>query len=67
MRRSGRAAAAVVLAMAATVLWVAIVGNAVELGENNRFRFMTEPYLWNLLGLGAEFGRRRMARARSVL
>jgi hypothetical protein len=53
--------------MALTVVWVAAVGNAVELGENNRFRFMTEPYLWVLLGLGAEFGRRRMGRSRSVL
>jgi hypothetical protein len=66
-RRSGRVAAAVVLGMAITVSCVALVGNAVELGENNRFRFMTEPYLWVLLGLAAEFGRRRMERARSGL
>jgi hypothetical protein len=66
-RRSGRAAAAVVIGMAVTVSWVALVGNAVELGENNRFRFMTEPYVWILLGLAAEFGRRRMARPRSGL
>lgn len=66
-RHSGREAAAVILGMALTVVWVAAVGNAVELGENNRFRFMTEPYLWVLLGLGAEFGRRRMGRSRSVL
>lgn len=34
----------------ATVVWVAVVGNWLELGENNRFRFLTEPLVWLLTG-----------------
>ena len=33
-----------------TVLWVAAAGNWLELGENDRFRFMTEPLALALLG-----------------
>jgi len=32
------------------VLWVLVVGNALELGENNRFRFAVDPLCLALLG-----------------
>jgi hypothetical protein len=42
------------------VIWVVVVGNAVELGENNRFRFVADPLCLALLGLFIEdFMRRR--------
>lgn len=37
--------------MCASVLYPALVGNALEVGENNRFRFMTDPFLVVILGL----------------
>lgn len=43
------AGAATVLFLIVTVLYVAVVGNSVELGENNRFRFETEPLALVLL------------------
>jgi hypothetical protein len=33
-----------------TILWVAAAGNGIELGENNRFRFLTEPFALALAG-----------------
>jgi hypothetical protein len=33
------------------ILWVALVGNSIEVGENNRFRFTTDPLSTALLGL----------------
>jgi len=33
------------------LLYVTIVGNAFELGENNRFRFIVDPFFLILLGL----------------
>lgn len=33
------------------VIWIVVVGNAVELGENNRFRFVADPLCLALLGL----------------
>ena len=32
--------------IAATVLYIAVLGNAVEFGENNRFRAMTDPLIF---------------------
>jgi hypothetical protein len=32
------------------MLWVVVVGNALELGENNRFRFVVDPLCVALLG-----------------
>lgn len=33
-----------------TIAWVALVGNSLEVGENNRFRFATDPLSVALLG-----------------
>jgi hypothetical protein len=41
-----RAQGALLLYLALIVLFVAVVGNALEVGENHRFRFMTEPLCW---------------------
>jgi hypothetical protein len=49
------------------IAYVALVGNSLELGENNRFRFETDPLSLCLLGLalpsGIRFLRRRAQRA----
>ncbi len=48
---SGDAAlGATLLFVAFTIVYVAVVGNALELGENNRFRFMIEPLIFALIG-----------------
>lgn len=36
------------------IAYVAFIGNAVEMGENNRFRFVTDPLYIVLLGLAIE-------------
>ena len=51
-----RALGATLLFSAGTTLYVAVLGNAFEIGENNRFRFMVEPLVfaqiaWLLDGL----------------
>lgn len=50
-RRPGGDAArgALLLFASGTTLYVAIVGNALELGENNRFRFMVEPLVFAMI------------------
>lgn len=45
------------------VIWIVGVGNAVELGENNRFRFVADPLCLALLGL---FIQDRVSRWRRV-
>jgi 4-amino-4-deoxy-L-arabinose transferase-like glycosyltransferase len=47
-RRRADAARATIVFCVGTVLWVALVGNQLEVGENNRFRLLTEPILWAL-------------------
>lgn len=42
------AVAATVLFLAGNVLWVMVVGNLLEVGENNRFRFLVEPGIFVL-------------------
>lgn len=42
-RRAARARAATLIFCAATIVFVAVVGNSLELGENQRFRFLSEP------------------------
>lgn len=45
-----------------SVLWVALVGNLVELGENDRFRLFAQPLATALLGMAlAQAARRRAA------
>jgi len=60
-----RARGLTLLFIVATVLWVACVGNAVELRENNRFRFMVEPLIAALALLTLEHGLRRASPASS--
>ena len=45
-----------------TILYVAVVGNMLEIGENCRFRFMVDPLFIMLLALALSgiFGRRRV-------
>jgi tetratricopeptide (TPR) repeat protein len=45
---------ATVLFMLLTMLYVMLVGNFLEVGENNRFRYMIEPMLIIMLGLFLE-------------
>jgi hypothetical protein len=47
------ALAATMLFAALTVVWVALVGNLVEIGENNRFRVLIEPLVFALVAAGA--------------
>jgi hypothetical protein len=53
--------------MCFNIAYVALVGNLFELGENNRFRFETDPLSPCLPGLFVEHtllaGRRRRGRA----
>jgi hypothetical protein len=53
-----------------TIAYVAVVGNSLELGENNRFRFETDPLSLCLLGLTLHYGlglvRRRIRPASGV-
>jgi hypothetical protein len=34
------------LVIAFTIVFVTTVGNLLELGENNRYRFMFDPFVW---------------------
>lgn len=42
---------ATILFCLGTTAWVAVVGNLFEIGENNRFRFLSEPLAWALCAL----------------
>jgi len=48
-REGDPAGAATLLFLVFTVIYVAVVGNSVEIGENNRFRFESEPLALALL------------------
>ncbi len=50
-RATGSAYALTLLFIWLNVVYVTIVGNAFELGENNRFRFVVDPFFLVLLGL----------------
>ena len=50
-RGGGSSEAGCLAFILANLLYVTIVGNALEVGENNRFRFMIDPLFWVLLGL----------------
>jgi len=45
----------VVLYLCFNIIWVAVVGNVLELGDSNRFRFMTDPFYIVLLGVFIQF------------
>lgn len=45
-----------------TTMWVMVVGNALEVGENNRFRLYSEPLVIALLAALAVMWRRRRSR-----
>lgn len=49
--RRSRAERATLLLAATTVAFVAVVGNSLEVGENNRFRFLSEPLSWCLIAV----------------
>ena len=44
-----------VLYLCFNIIYVAVVGNMLELGENSRFRFLTDPFYIVLLGLFIQF------------
>jgi hypothetical protein len=48
--------------MCFTTAYVAVVGNLLELGENNRFRFETDPFSLVLLGVSVDALWRRFRR-----
>lgn len=50
-RRRERVTSATLLYCALTIVFVAVVGNSLEVGENNRFRFLSEPLTWVLVTL----------------
>lgn len=63
-RQGDLAGAATLLFLVFTVVYVAVVGNSVEIGENNRFRFESEPLaLVLLLVFAGERLRRRRGEA----
>ncbi len=53
-RRRARAESATLLFSAMTIVFVGLVGNSLEVGENNRFRFLSEPLTWVLVTLMLE-------------
>ena len=47
------------------ILYVAVVGNAVERGENNRFRFVTDSFSIAIFGMAAQQGWNALRRLQS--
>lgn len=66
IRRRG-APRVVLLFCVGTVIWVALVGNFLEVGENNRFRFLTAPLVAILCGFVLEHGLRWVLRSWTTL
>jgi hypothetical protein len=64
--RPASAEEATVAVLSATVLWVFVVGNALDVGENYRFRFVTFPALFALAAAWVGLVARRLAAARSA-
>ncbi len=56
----------VLVLILATIAWVALTGNTLEAGENQRFRFSTDPLSLVLLGLFIQRCLDRRARQRSA-
>ena len=53
-RRSATARQATQVTIAVTVVWVFVVGNALEIGENARIRWMVEPMMLAVLAVTGE-------------
>ncbi len=53
------------LFLAANIAYVTVVSNAVEIGENNRYRFIVDPYLLVIAGVCLERGLGALRRRRS--
>ena len=49
--------------MVLTILFVAVIGNSVELGENQRFRFLSLPLAWAVVTLMLDRLLARLGRA----
>ena len=67
--RSGRARVADIVTvgfMLYTTFYAALIGTTLELGENMRFRFDTEPFMMVMLGLFLAFVRRARWRGRTI-
>jgi hypothetical protein len=54
-----------VLFAALMIIYVAMVGNMLEVGENNRFRFPTEFFYWAFFVLALQAGYRRVRRVKA--
>jgi hypothetical protein len=65
-RRSNPLLGPGLLLLWATVCYVALAGNLIEVGENNRFRFTADPLVLCALGVMLELLLRRVARSRCV-
>jgi hypothetical protein len=61
-RELDRPARLLVAFLCFNIAFVALVGNSLELGENNRFRFETDPLSLCLLGLAVQGGRDALRR-----
>jgi hypothetical protein len=59
-RGSSSPLALTLLFMLLNILYVTIIGNAVEIGENQRFRFTIESFLVVMVGLFVTFGWRNL-------
>ncbi len=60
--RSDRRRGTLLAFMAFAVLYVTVVGNLLENGENNRFRLMIDPLLWLFVAFAIAQGARWLAR-----
>lgn len=50
-RRRARPTAITLVYCVMTIVFVAVIGNSLEVGENQRFRFLSEPLTWVLMTL----------------
>jgi hypothetical protein len=65
LRAGDRASGGTVLFAALMIIYVAMVGNMLEVGENNRFRFPTEFFYWAFFVLALQAGYRRVRRVKA--
>lgn len=62
-RRRGGATTATLVYCVFTIVFVSVVGNSLELGENQRFRFLSEPLTWVLITFVIDRGGRALRSA----